>query len=153
MEGSHCKLCTRLTDGLSCYNTYCLTYLDRLSCRHVCAIALRADTYMTAAGKYCTNLNFSSNSSLHYSLSLHYPCCTFWSNDMVCLNYNFTIVIIYSLTGISSLYSLFKAFYLFLAIHKSRNPHTRNFILSCLTISFSYNKILRYIYKSSCKVS
>ena len=153
MEGSHCKLCTRLTDRLSSYNTYRLTYLDRLTCCHVRTIALRADTNMTAAGKYCTNLNLSCNSCFHYSLGLHYPCCTLRGNDMICLNYNFAIVIIYSLAGISSFDPLFKALYLFLAIHKSRNPHTRNFFLSCLTIIFSYNKILRYIYKPSGKIS
>ena len=44
MEGSHGKLCTRLTDGLCSDNTYCLADLYSLTCCHVGTITLSTYT-------------------------------------------------------------------------------------------------------------
>ena len=53
MEGSHRKLCTGLSYGLSRYDTDSLTDLYSVACRHIGSVALRADAVFAAAGKYC----------------------------------------------------------------------------------------------------
>ena len=57
MEGTHGKLCTRLTDRLGCNNTYRLTYLHRLACRHICTVALCTDTVVGTTGKNGTDFH------------------------------------------------------------------------------------------------
>ena len=57
MEGSHCQLCTRLTDGLCSDNTNCFTNLYCLSGCHVCTIALGADTCFALTCQGCTDLH------------------------------------------------------------------------------------------------
>src|SRR5699024_10284549 len=51
VEGTHGQLCTRLTDGLSRDDADCLTYLNRLACCHVGAVALCAHAVVAAAGQ------------------------------------------------------------------------------------------------------
>ena len=60
VEGSHCKLSTGLTDGLSSDNTDCFAYGYGLARCKVCAVALDAYAVLRAAGKERTNLNLRS---------------------------------------------------------------------------------------------
>ena len=56
MEGTHGQLSTWLTDRLCSNNTNCLTNLNRLSCSHVCAVALCTDSHMGFTGQNGTDL-------------------------------------------------------------------------------------------------
>ena len=49
MEGTHGKLCTRLTDGLSCDNTNCFTDSNGHTVGKVGAVALSADAMFCTA--------------------------------------------------------------------------------------------------------
>ena len=57
MECTKSKLCTRLTNSLSCDDTYSLTQLYHAGSSQITAITLHADTLLALAGKYRANLN------------------------------------------------------------------------------------------------
>ena len=56
MEGTHGKLGTRLTDGLRCDDTNCLTHAAGSTCCKVHAVAVRTNALACAAFEYRTNL-------------------------------------------------------------------------------------------------
>ena len=64
MECTHGKLCTRLTDRLSCDNTNSLTNLNCFTGCHVCTITFCADTNLAFTGQDCTDLNFFDRSTI-----------------------------------------------------------------------------------------
>ena len=134
MESTHSKLCSRLTDRLCSYNTYCLTYLYSLTCSHVCTIALSTDTCMWFTWKYSSYLYAVSSKLLKH---LHYCSGSLWSTHMICLNYHFPCIrICYSFCNISSCDSLLETLNNFLTVWESFDFHKRNlfaFTAVCFT--------------------
>ena len=58
MEGTQCKLCTRLADGLCCDDADGLALLDHLARGKVAAVALGADAVFGLAGEHRTDFDF-----------------------------------------------------------------------------------------------
>ena len=93
MECTHGQLGTRLTDGLCRDDAYGLSYLYRLSGRHVGAVALRADADTGTAGQRGTDTDFLERLSV-FIHAVFYDCGrTFRSNHMVCFHDHVSIFI------------------------------------------------------------
>src|SRR5699024_10484794 len=136
MEGTHGKLCTWLTDGLSRNNTDRFTYLYWLTSCHVGAVTFCADTDLALTGKDCTDLHCIVWLAVFSYTVLHHTCSTYRSDHMVCLNDNTSIFLFNSLAGETSCNTLLKAFDLFLAVSKSFYPHTWDFAFIFAAVYF-----------------
>ena len=146
VEVSHCKLCTRLTDWLSSDNTNCFTNLNCLTCSKVRTVTLRTDTVLALTCKNSTNLSFL-NSGFNYIIN------SSWCDEVISLNQYITCLINNVFCSISSKKSVRNWLNYFLTCAEAFNFHSRNCSSVLRTIHFSDNKLLWYVYKTTCKVS
>ena len=151
VECTHGQLCTRLTDGLCGNDTNSLSDLYRLACRHVCAVALGADTDMALTCQDCTDLNSISAELLK---NLDNGCGTFRRTHMVCLDNNFSgIRICDRLSDISACQSLLESLDGLFTVRKALDLHVRDRSLAFTAVCLTDDKVLGYVNKTSCQVT
>ena len=153
MEGTHRKLCTGLTDRLSCYDTYCFTDLNSLAGSHVRAVAFCTDTVMAAAGKYRTYLNafrdhlariihFVKQNSVAVNAFFKHTLGTAGIYHMILLNKNLTLCILDIFTRITSEDTILKLLYRLLAVLECLNIHSGKLVRAFTAIALAYDEFL-----------
>ena len=143
MEGSHCKLSTRFTDGLCGCDSDSLTNINFFTCCQVSAVALRTHACSCMACHYGTNCDAFD------SARFDFLCCVF-HDFIVLFNDNLSRLWVYDIDKrCSSDDSLLQRFDYFLAVSERSYFHT--FVSSAVV--FSYDYVMGYVYKSSCEVS
>ena len=153
MECTHGKLCTRLTDRLSCDNTNRLTNLNCFTGCHVCTITFRADTNLAFTGQDCTDLNFIDWSTICVYALFHDTGSTFWCDHMVCFNKNLSIFVCDGLAGETSCDTFLKVFDFLFAIHETFDIHTGNLVSVFTAVGFTNDQFLRNVNHSSGQVT
>ncbi len=153
MEGTHRKLCTRLSDRLRSDNSNCLAHLHRLSCGHVGAVTFRADSAMGLTGKNRTNLNLLQCPAVLIHTLLHDEFRALRRNHMVRLHQDISVFIYDILTQVTSCDTLLQTLDLLIAVCKGFYIHSRNLFALLHTIYFVDNQLLRYIHQTSGQVS
>ena len=147
MESTHCKLCTWFTDRLSSNNTNRFTYTNASAACHICSVTFSTDTNFATASKNCSDKYFF-NTCFFNSL------CHIRSNFAVGRNNNFACFRMSDfINRPSASDSVLKRLDNFISVKESLNPKTRSFLAFRCTIPFINNNFLRYINKTSCKVT
>src|SRR5699024_12866999 len=82
VEGTHCQLGTRLTNGLSSNNTDGFADIDQVAGSHGLAVALRTNTGWGLAGQNRANLNFSDASVNQLVSQFFSQICASLSDDV-----------------------------------------------------------------------
>ena len=142
MEGSHCELCTRLTDWLSSNNTNSFTNCNRLTVGKVWTVTLTAYTMLCTTAEYGTNLN-AFNTAAYDKLSF------FFAHHNIIWNQNISVFITEVINQITSHKTFFKAFNY---VAFADNIEYLETFLSTAVILTDDN-ILWYVNKTSCKVT
>ena len=154
MEGTHGKLCTRLSDGLRSDNTDCLTNLYRLTGSHVGAVALRTDTDTGFAGQNGTDFHLRNRGA---SVLIHAVADNLfrspWGNHMVRFYQHIAVFIADIIAGISSGNPVLKTFNLFISVGKGMDIHSRNLVFLFRTVHFPDNQFLGNVYQTSGQVT
>ena len=153
MEGTHGKLCTGLTDGLSSDDTNCFTHLYRFAGSHVGSVTLRTDTHMGFTCKRRTDLDLSKGLTVFVYALFHDTSCTLRCDHMICFNDDFTVFIAKIFSGKTSRNTILQAFDFFFPVHECFYIHARDLIGSFAAIYFTNDLFLRYIHQTSCQVT
>ena len=143
VEGSHRKLCTRLTDGLCGDDTDSLADVDGVSGSKVCTVAVYAHTVLCTAvegGADVNSFNACRNNLLDLRFVHHYV--------RTCENLA-RCGIDDRLNGVSAEESVCKRLDKLVALLDGVYPKT----FGVAAVDLTDNNILRYIDKASCKVT
>ncbi len=142
MEGSHGKLCTRLSDRLCRDDTDSLSDLYRLSGRHVGAVAFRADTVVGLTGKDGTDLDLLQGLSLLIHTLLHDQLGALRRHHMVRLHKDIAVLVYDILTQVTSCNTLLQTLDLFIPVYERLDIHTRDLAAFIHTIYFMDDQFL-----------
>ena len=143
VEGTHCKLSTRLTDGLCGNNTNRFADVNGCSVRQVVTVALSANANLTAAFNNRTYLYF-------FDSRVYNRLCGCRVNHLV-LRYDklARFGVNYILCCGSALKTVYKRLDNLVSVTDIRN----NNAVSCSAVFFADNDILRYINQAACKIT
>ena len=142
MERTHGKLCTRLSDRLSCYDTYCLADLNDFSGRHVRAVALCTYAVLASAGKDRTDLHSADRLTVLIHTFLDDALSTSRCDHMVRLDKYIAFFILDVLAGETSCDTILEALDLFICIHECTYIHSRNLLIRSHAVSIVDDQLL-----------
>src|SRR5699024_1128616 len=153
MEGTHGKLCTRLTDGLCRDNSDSLSDLNALACRHVGSVALRADTDLGLTGQDCTDLDLLKRLAVLVHTLAHNTSGALRSDHMVRLHNDVAVLVLDGVAGETACDTLLQALDLRFSFHARLAPPTRNLVFSFGAVCLANDQVLGYVYKTSRQVT
>ena len=154
MEGTHRKLGTWLTYGLSRYDTDSLAYLNRLTGSHVRSVALRTYGVLGTAGKDISYLYTLYRIAVGIHTAAQYSVRASGSDHVVCLYDHLSLVVVDRLAREASRDTIPKLLDNGLVIHKRAYIHTGYLSVRTLTaVTLTNDKLLRYIYETPRKIS